>query len=144
MTAEDLIKKWRLRRVARVRIEGQKLIIDKDEIPDKLKECIYAFLIGDKVRVGSSKALLKDRLKNYERHFNRRFKGENSPTTEQEAEQWRELLPAGTSGVIYARQGTKFNSPLGMRPAYMDEESLLIGEFSKLLPGQIINRCKYR
>jgi hypothetical protein len=147
MTVEDLIKKWRLRRIARVHIEdGKRLVIDKRD-PEAVEQakCIYAFLIAGKVRVGSSKARLNSRLTRFENDFTRAFNGKRSSTTMQEAKQWKGLLPAGRSGFVYARQGTKFNSPLGVRPAYLDEESLLIGELNEKFPrDKILNRNKHR
>jgi hypothetical protein len=147
MTAEDLTK-YGLVPAARVRIEDRKLIIDiTDSNTVDLEGCIYAFLIGGKVvRIGSSKAPLRGRLKNYERHITHALKGEKSPAPAQEAEKWSELLPAGKSGDIYARQGTMVTtSPVGNFRAYMDEESILIGKlFSEEPHDHILNRCKYR
>jgi hypothetical protein len=146
MNAKDLTK-FGLVPVARVRIEDRELkikITDPETV--KFKECIYAFLIrGKVVRVGSSKAPLEKRLKNYERDITHALNGKKSPAPEQEAKKWKELLPAGTSGFIYARQGWPVTTPIGKFPAYMDEESILIGKlFSEEPHDQILNRNKHR
>jgi hypothetical protein len=146
MTAADLTK-YGLAQVARVRIEDRKFIIDiTDSNTVDLEECIYAFLIGGKVvRIGSSKAPLKDRLKSYERHITHALNGKKSPAPEKEAKKWSELLPPGASGDIYARQATTVTTPLGEIRVYMDEESILIGKlFSEEPHDHILNRCKYR
>jgi hypothetical protein len=147
MTAKDLIKKWRLTRVARVRIEdGKRLVIDKRD-PEAVKQlkCIYAFLIAGKVRVGSSKAKLDNRLTRYEKDFTRALNGETSSTPSQEAKRWKRSLPAGSFGFIYARPGTIVKTPLGEISAYLDEESEMIGELGKRLhEDQILNRNKHR
>ena len=146
MTAKDLAR-YRLVKVARVRIEDRRFIIDiVDSKTAELEECIYAFSVGGKVvRIGSSKARLKDRLKDYERHITRALKGERSPAPAQEARKWSEILPDGRSGDIYARQGTMVKTPLGRFRVYMDEESLLIGKlFSEGSHDHVLNRCKYR
>jgi hypothetical protein len=135
--------------VARVRIVDQNLIIDiTDSKTVKLKMCIYAFLIEGKVyRVGSSKAPLEERLKDYKRDISHALKGEKSPAPDDEAEKWKKALPAGRSGVIYARQGTIVTTPIDTFPAYLDEESILIGMLFKdrdLPPDQILNRNKHR
>ena len=146
MTAADL-KKYGLKPVARVHIAGRRFVIDNKD-PDKVKreECIYAFLIGGKVvRVGSSKAPLDSRLKNYERHITHALKGEKSPTPASEAKKWRKSLPAGREGIIYARRGTEVTTPIGKFPAYLDEESVLIGELFREQPhDHVINRNKHR
>jgi hypothetical protein len=129
MTTAELTK-YGLVPVARVHIAERKLeifIIDQETV--KLQRCIYAFLIGGKVvRIGSSKAPLEKRLRNYELHITHALKGEKSPTPADEKKLWGKLLPAGISGTIYARQGTEVTTPLGKFHAYMDEESLLIGK----------------
>ncbi len=132
MTAEDLTN-YRLVPVAHVRIEDQNLRIDiTDQETVKREKCIHAFVIGGKVvRVGSSKAPLEKRLKSYVRDISHALKGEKSPAPPKEAEQWSKQLPAGISGDIYARQGWSVTTPIGTFHAYMDEESILIGEMFK-------------
>ena len=146
MTAADL-DRYRLKPVARVHISGQTFVIDiTDPEAVKHKKCIYAFLIGGKVvRVGSSKAPLDSRLKNYERHITHALKGEKSPAPASEAKKWRKSLPAGREGIIYARRGTEVTTPIGKFPAYLDEESVLIGELFREQPhDHVINRNKHR
>lgn len=148
MTAAVLTK-YGLVPVASVRIADRNFIIDiTDPKTVELEKCIYAFLIGGKVfRIGSSKAPLKHRLRNYERHITHALNGKKSPTPDQEARKWSEILPAGSSGDIYARQGTIVTTPLGTFRVYMDEESLLIGELfsdGELPHDHILNRNKHR
>ena len=146
MTAADL-DRYRLKPVARVHISGQRFVIDITD-PDavKLGKCIYAFLIrGKVVRVRSSKAPLERRLKAYERDITHALKREKSPAPAEEAQKWREQLPAGREGVIYARPGTKVKTPIGEFPAYLDEESVLIGKlFDEQPHDHVINRNKHR
>lgn len=146
MNAAKLIK-YGLVPVARVHIANRKLkikITDPETV--KLKKCIYAFLIGDEVvRVGSSKAPLEDRLKDYVRDITNALNNKKSPAPPEEAEKWKKILPDGISGDIYARQGTKVTTPIGEFRAYLDEESLLMGEMWKSTPNNhILNRNKHR
>ncbi len=146
MTAEDLTK-YGLVLVAHVRIADQNLRIDiTDQKTVKREMCIYAFLIDGKVyRIGSSKAPLENRLKDYERDISHALKDEKSPAPPQEAEQWSKQLPAGISGDIYARQGWSVTTPIETFHAYMDEESLLIGKlFDEKPHDHILNRNKHR
>jgi hypothetical protein len=143
------LAKYGLVPVARVRIADRnfKISITDQEIV-KLDKCIYAFLIGGKVvRVGSSKAPLKKRLRDYERDITNALNRKKSPAPPEEAERWEKALPDGISGVIYARRGSIVATPIGEFPAYMDEESLMIRELfddGKLPHDQIINRNKHR
>ena len=135
--------------VARVRIADRNLIIDiTDPKTAKLEMCIYAFLIEGKVyRIGSSKAPLENRLKDYKRDITNALNHKKSPAPDEEAEKWKKILPDGISGDIYARQGTSVTTPIGTFPAYMDEESIMIGKIfddGDLLPDQILNRNKHR
>ena len=143
------LTKYGLVPVARVRIVDQNLIIDiTDQKTVELEMCIYAFLIEGKVyRIGSSKAPLENRLKDYKRDITNALNGRKSPAPPEEAEKWKKILPAGRSGVIYARRGSIVKTPLGKFRAYMDEESLLIEELFKdgdLTPDEILNRNKHR
>ena len=146
MNAAKLIK-YGLVPVARVRIVDRNLIIDiTDPKTVKLEMCIYAFLIEGKVyRIGSSKAPLENRLKDYERDISHALKKEKSPAPLEEAKKWRKALPPGSSGVIYARQGTMVKTPIGEFPAYLDEESVLIGKlFAEEPHDHVLNRNKHR
>ena len=146
MNAADL-KKYGLKPVARVHLADRELIIDiTDPETVKLRKCVYAFLMGGEVvRIGSSKSPLENRLKDYTRDISNALKGKKSPAPDQEARKWKERLPAGSSGVIYARQGTMVKTPIGEFPAYLDEESILIGRlFAEEPPDHILNRNKHR
>ncbi|MGA2086248.1 MAG: hypothetical protein ABSG60_12090 [Terracidiphilus sp.] len=143
------LTKYGLVPVAHVRIVDQNLIIDiTDQKTVELEMCIYAFLIGGKVyRIGSSKAPLENRLKDYKRDITNALNGRKSPAPPEEAEKWKKILPDGISGDIYARQGTSVTTPIGTFHAYMDEESLMIGEIftdRDLTPDEILNRNKHR
>jgi hypothetical protein len=143
----DVLTKYGLVPVARFRIADKKMIIDiTDPETVKLEKCIYAFLIGgETVRVGSSKAPLEERLKDYRRDITNALNGKKSPAPVQEAAQWSKLLPAGSSGDIYARQGTEVTTPIGKFHVYLDEESILIGELFRTQPhDRILNRNKHR
>jgi hypothetical protein len=146
MNVADL-KKYGLKPVARVHIEGKDLkitIVDLEAA--KHKECVYAFLMGDGYfRIGSSKEPLRSRLRDYERDISHALKEEKSPAPPEEAEKWRKALPPGSSGDIYARQGTEVTTPIGTFRVYMDEESLLIGKlFAEEPQDHILNRNKHR
>jgi hypothetical protein len=146
MNAADLTK-YELVPVARVHIADRELKIDITDLETvKLEKCIYAFLIGGKVvRIGSSKARLEKRLKNYEKHITDALNDRKSPAPPEEVEKWKKILPAGTTGIIYARKGWPVTTPVGEFHAYMDEESLLIGEMWKSTPkDHILNRNKHR
>lgn len=141
------LTEYRLVPVATCCIEDQKLeIVVTDREAVKLEKCIYAFLIDGKVvRIGSSKAPLEKRLKSYERDISNALAGKKSPAPADEKEKWRKILSAGKSGIIYARRGTEVTTPIGKFPAYLDEESILIGKiFKELPPDQILNRNKHR
>ena len=146
MNAADL-KKYGLKPVARVHLADRELIIDiTDPETVKLRKCVYAFLMGGEVvRIGSSKSPLENRLKDYTRDISNALKGKKSPAPDQEARKWKERLPAGSSGVIYARQGTMVKTPIGEFPAYLDEESILIGKMWETTQhDHILNRNKHR
>lgn len=142
MTAKKL-REYGMKPVARVWLEGRKLVIEKTDIPAcEVEKCVYAFLIGGKIaRIGSSKAALKSRLKGYERDFTRRLRGLKSSATRDEARLWREKLTQHGYGTVYARQGTIVATPVGTFPAYLDEESVLLSEH---WPSGILNRNKHR
>ena len=146
MNAADL-KRYGFKPVARVQIAERVFEIDnKDPDAVKLTECIYAFVAGGKVvRVGSSKAPLGTRLKDYERDITNALNGRKSPAPAEEARKWRKALPSGSSGTVYARRGTIVTTPLGKFPVYMDEESRLIGMlFNEHPHDHVINRYKHR
>ena len=93
---------------------------------------IYAFLIGDEIcRIGSSKGLLGNRLRNWSRDLTARLQDMESPskmaTTAVEATKWRARLEEHQSGWVFARPGTQVQTPVGVISAYLDEESVLIG-----------------
>jgi hypothetical protein len=143
------LKEYGLAQVATCCIADRKLQIEFTDLEAvEHMKCIYAFLMDGKVvRIGSSKAPLKTRLKNYMRDITRAINKDKSPTPDDEAEKWLKKLPAGTSGTIYARQGWSVTTPIKTFPAYMDEESLLIEELFKdgdLTPDEILNRNKHR
>lgn len=141
MTASKL-SEYGLVPVATVRIDDSRFIIEitNPEIV-QLEKCIYAFLVGDKiVRVGSSKGRLARRLKCWERDITNALRGQKSPAPAWEAKGWNDELSQHSGGIIYARQGTVVTTPVGTFPAYLDEESILIG--NHYYPA--LNRNKHR
>jgi hypothetical protein len=95
----------------------------------KLERCIYAFLVDDViVRIGSSKAKLRSRLRRCERDVTEALNGRKSSTPEWEAELWNNVLSPNKVGLVFARQGTMVRTPVGTFPAYQDEESILLGK----------------
>ena len=135
------IKKYKLKRVARFFMDKNKFKIEiKDEKIAALEKTIYAFVINGKfVRIGSSKGVLRRRFRVWERDVTNRLKGKKSPTPEREARGWENLLRKYGEGYVFARQGTIVKTPVGNFPAYLDEESVLIGRHSPPL-----NRSKHR
>ena len=96
----------------------------------EIEKVLYVFVIDDKiVRIGSSKAKLASRMVSWSRDVSKAFRGQFKPTPEDEARKWRTLLGQHGRGTIYARQGHQVTTPIGTFPAYLDEESLLIGKF---------------
>src|SRR4051794_32737462 len=69
MKIENQLAEYGLASVALVRMDGRRFTIEilNDEIA-QLEKCIYAFVVGENVlRIGSSKARLRSRLKTWER-----------------------------------------------------------------------------
>ncbi len=127
--------------VATVRITEKHFLIEilDNSIVDR-GYCIYAFLVGDEiVRIGSSKGILKGRLRAWERDVSAALQGRKSATPANEAAAWNVLLKANETGTLYAREGTMVDTPVGRICAYLDEESTLIGRH---LPR--LNRSKHR
>jgi hypothetical protein len=103
---------------------------------------IYAIVIDKRiVRIGSSKAQLRLRLREWERLVTNRLQNPEakSATPLWEALEWKRLLNTHGGGAFYARQGTEVRTPIGEFRAYLDEESILIGRYLPLL-----NRSKHR
>jgi hypothetical protein len=91
--------------------------------------CIYAFLVGDEVkRIGSSKAPLCKRLREWECDVTRALRGRRSRPSAREAVMWSECLQTHRVGEIYARIGTVVTTPVGALNTYLAEESALIGK----------------
>ena len=110
-----------------------KIEIDNESMTEREK-CIYAFVIDGKfIRIGSSKRPLKFRLKDWRRDVSKALEGKKSKTKPPEARAWMELLIGGKKGKIFAREGTKISTPIGIISAYLDEESVLIGRYSPSL-----------
>ena len=130
-----------LYRVARVSMQGNVFLIEvEDKEIVELENTIYAFVINDEyIRIGSSKGVLKKRLRSWERDVTRRLEGRETSTPDWEAKEWKERLEKHGEGIIYARRGTEVTTPVGTFPAYLDEESVLIGRH---LPP--LNRSKHR
>ena len=130
------------RRCARITLERTDFKVEiEDHDACSLTCCIYAFVIGDEiVRIGSSKAPLKSRIRSYEGYVGGRLKGRKTGTPEWEAQCWKSRLDsAGGVGWVFARRGTEVTTPVGKFPTYLDEESILIGRFKPPL-----NRSTHR
>jgi hypothetical protein len=128
--AESTLSSYGMERVARFWLNENTLCIETDR-PDiaALEKTVYAFVIDDQiVRIGSSKNPLSGRLQDSERDVSRGMRGDpQSPCPPAEAEKWRERLNRGQTGTVYARHGTLVETPVGSFPAYLDEESVLLG-----------------
>ena len=154
MTYEDLKKyliKCGLEKVASCRIVDREFkikIFDPEPEIVTHGKCIYVFLMeSGYIRVGSTKAPLKKRLRNYELHITHALRREKSPAPDEEATKWRMALSGGKSGTVYAREGTRVKTRVQDKPfpTYLDEESLLIGKMFDEWPHDlIINRNKHR
>lgn len=100
------------------------------------EKCIYAFMKGETyIRIGSSKAPLTKRLREWERDVSNSLKGKKSQTPQKEAAIWKEK----DSGELWARPGTTVETPVGTICTYLDEESALIGRHHP-----ICNHSKHR
>jgi hypothetical protein len=104
-------------------------------------ECsIYAFLIGPEIcRIGSSKAPLGGRFRQWQHDVSARLANPDPErrmrTPLPEAEGWKHRLERYGKGFVFARLGTIVNTPIGEFPAYLDEESVLIGRHLPALNG---------
>lgn len=123
------MKRYGMREFAKVALRDTSFIIEiLDEDVASLREAIYAFVIGDEiVRIGSSKGVLSGRMRAWERDVSKRLQGRKSPTPLREAEEWRARLAEHGHGIVLARGGHEITTPVGTFPAYLDEESVLIG-----------------
>lgn len=130
--AGKILQRYGMGKVATVQIEpGGRLVISRSnsEVMGRPK-CIYAFVMGGWIgRIGSSKGVLQDRMKATERHITDRWQNPagKSPAPLWEAILWREALIAAGTGAVYAREGTKVTTPIGVISTYLDEESEIIG-----------------
>jgi len=139
--ADLVLTAYGLKRFAQFSIKDDRftIAIENADIA-KNEKSIYAFVVDDDiVRIGSSKARLGNRMKVWQRDVSLALQGLRSSTPPSEAEAWRELLPDGRVGTVYARRGTTVTTPVGTFCAYLDEESLLIGRHQPRL-----NRSKHR
>lgn len=127
--------------MAHILLEKDEFVIKiEDEETVALEKTVYVFVIGDViVRIGSSKGVLRGRFRAWERDITRRIQGYETSTPEWEAKEYRERLEKHGEGIVFARQGTEVTTSVGTFPAYMDEESILIGRH---LPP--LNRSKHR
>ncbi len=139
--SSEILGRYGLVPVATVRIvDGHFKIEISDSDMLERDRCIYAFLVGNEiVRIGSSKAPLKVRLKAWERDVTNALQRRKSPTPTKEADQWDAMLKQHGSGMIFARPGTVVKTPVGEISTYLDEESVLIGKHKPRL-----NRSKHR
>lgn len=141
MPTEKILKKYKFKRVGRFFLRKKQFIIEiEDKRTTDLGKTIYIFVTGKEIaRIGSSKGILRHRFRAWERDVTSRLRGRNSSTLLWEAKAWQKLLKQHGEGVIFARQGTKVQTPVGTIHTYLDEESVLIGRH---LPP--LNRSKHR
>jgi hypothetical protein len=130
MTTEKL-KEYGFKHIALVQIVADCFKIEiLDEDVGLLERCVYAFVVGNEiVRVGSSKAPLRKRLREWERDVTNALMGNNSRTPPDEANGWKDALSKHKVGSVFARQGTVVTTPVGTFNSYLDEESILIGRY---------------
>ena len=137
--ANKVLTKMGFYKVGTFYIKDQKFVIDLEKKYSSLQEVIYVHTIDDEIiRVGSSKNILKSRMKSWERDVSKSLKGQKSSTPLWEGEIWNKILK-NKVGTFYAREGTIVTTPCGKMNSYLTEESYLIG---KLLPK--MNRSKHR
>lgn len=116
--------------------EGRFMIFDRDQIASQWRCVVYAFVLGDEIlRIGSSKDRLDARLNSYQNDVSYalagnfyRKSGKQRSTKPDEAAIWNDELDLHGEGEIWARQGTRFHSPITQDAisGYQDEESFLI------------------
>jgi hypothetical protein len=135
------LRNYGMKPLARFSLGDQCFVIDiDDEALATQEKCIYAFAIADEiVRIGSSKGVLSKRMRAWQRDVSKAIRREKSATPFWEADEWVRRLKVHRSGQVWARRGTDVTTPVGTFPAYMDEESVLIGRH---LPP--LNRSKHR
>jgi len=139
--SEETLRSYGMAQVGTVRLIENKFVIDiMDQALADADYCIYAFVIGDEiVRIGSSKGQLRSRFRAWQRDVSQSLNGHHKPTPGWEAQAWKAALEKHGSGKIFARRGADVTTPIGTFPAYLDEESVLIGRH---LPR--LNRSKHR
>lgn len=105
----------------------------------KWEKAVYAFVFKDEiVRIGSSKGLLGNRMRDWSRDTTNVLRKINGKEAKKpagpnwETGGYRDLCRDG-EGLIYARQATTVETPVGKFRAYMDEESILINRYKPRL-----------
>ena len=134
------IKKFGFKKLGAFYINKNSFIIEVEDLELLEQEkTIYIHTIDNEIlRVGSSKAKLKTRMKRFERDITKSLNKQKSCSPTWEGQKWRDRLGL-KKGVIYARQGTLVTTPVGKFRTYLDEESFLIGKYHPPL-----NRSKHR
>jgi hypothetical protein len=127
--SSDILASYGLVPIGSVRITGGQFRIEITNLEMfNLGRCVFAFLVGNEiVRIGSSKAPLRRRFSEWQRHVTNRLQGRKSPTPPAEAAVWDAILRQHGSGIVFARPGTIVTTPIGEFSAYLDEESVLLG-----------------
>jgi len=126
MSTQTLLS-YGMKHIGTIRIDGDDFrFIFHDPKMLLLDGCIYAYVVGEEiVRIGSCKSTLNVRMQSWQRDVSKALRGSKSPTPQEEAATWRELL-ADHEGQIYARQGTIVETPVGRISVYLAEEAALI------------------
>ena len=91
--ANKVLTKMGFYKVGTFYIKDQKFVIDLEKTYSSLQEVIYVHTIDDEIiRVGSSKNILKSRMKSWERDVSKSLKGQKSSTPLWEGEIWNKIL----------------------------------------------------
>jgi hypothetical protein len=141
--SEAKLREYALRPVGTARIRDNIFVIEIiDHEIFAQSRCLYAFLVDDEiVRVGSTQNRLRVRMRQWERDVSRALQGLKSPTRQEEAKAWRELLHGDKYARIFARMGTVAYTGVGPLNTFRIEEEALIGEFQ---PRLCWDRARYK
>lgn len=135
MSIGHLLHEYGLQTVGELYCADGKLGYSLNENASRLERCIYAIVIGeDIVRIGGSKSPLKCRIRRYPADINKSLAKtveDGKGTPRWEAESWRSRLQEHDKpGLVWARQGTTVESPIGTINIYLSEEQYLLEKFN--------------
>ncbi len=146
MKSHETLQAYGMRPIATVSLPSPtRFVVQVTEQDAALWICsIDAFVVGDEIcRIGSSKGALGTQLRSWRRDLTARLSDMDATgkmaTSAREAAEWRAFLERHGPGLVFAREGTRVVTPVGIISAYLDEESVLIGRHLPLL-----NNSKHR